>query len=176
MGLERLACVVQDVDSMFDVDTIRDLREHVCRIAGKEYGKEYKTDVSVRVITDHIRSVTFMISDGILPSNSGRGYVLRRLLRRACRHGRLLGIEGEFLVQLAQTVIDGSKDGYPELEEKRILSLRLLQKKKNSLTGLLIRDFPFWKDWKRRWRRSIQRYFPVQRLSGCMTLTASRLI
>ena len=128
MGLERLACVVQDVDSMFDVDTIRDLREHVCRIAGKEYGKEYKTDVSVRVITDHIRSVTFMISDGILPSNSGRGYVLRRLLRRACRHGRLLGIEGEFLVQLAQTVIDGSKDGYPELEEKKDFIFKVITK------------------------------------------------
>lgn len=128
MGLERLACIVQDVDSMFDIDTIRDLREHVCRIAGKEYGKEDNTDVSVRVITDHIRSVTFMISDGILPSNSGRGYVLRRLLRRACRHGRLLGIEGEFLIQLAQTVIDGSKDGYPELEEKKDFIFKVITK------------------------------------------------
>ena len=91
MGLERLASVVQDVDSIFDVDTIKALRDHVCRLAGKEYGKEYKDDVSIRVITDHIRSVTFMISDGIMPSNEGRGYVLRRLLRRACRHGRLLG-------------------------------------------------------------------------------------
>ena len=88
MGLERLASVVQDVDSIFDVDTIKALRDHVCRLAGKEYGKEYKDDVSIRVITDHIRSVTFMISDGIMPSNEGRGYVLRRLLRRACRHGR----------------------------------------------------------------------------------------
>ena len=128
MGLERLACIVQDVDSMFDIDTIRALREHVCRRAGKEYEKDYATDVSIRVITDHIRSVTFMISDGIMPSNSGRGYVLRRLLRRACRHGRLLGIKGEFLVELAQTVIDGSKDGYPELEEKKDFIFKVITK------------------------------------------------
>lgn len=128
MGLERLACIVQDVDSMFDIDTIRALREHVCRLAGKEYEKDYATDVSIRVITDHIRSVTFMISDGIMPSNSGRGYVLRRLLRRACRHGRLLGIKGEFLVELAQTVIDGSKDGYPELEEKKDFIFKMITK------------------------------------------------
>ncbi|MGN1266687.1 MAG: alanine--tRNA ligase, partial [Dorea sp.] len=119
MGLERLACIVQDVESMFDVDTLFALRSHVCQLANVEYGKDHETDVSIRVITDHIRSVTFMISDGITPSNSGRGYVLRRLLRRACRHGRILGIEGKFLVTLAQTVIDGSKDGYPELEEKK---------------------------------------------------------
>ncbi|MGF7003048.1 alanyl-tRNA synthetase [Lachnospiraceae bacterium PFB1-21] len=119
MGLERLACVVQDVDSMFDVDTIKALREAVSNLADKEYGVDDATDVSIRVITDHIRSVTFMISDGIMPSNEGRGYVLRRLLRRACRHGRLLGIDGEFLVGLADDVIKGSKDGYPELEEKR---------------------------------------------------------
>lgn len=128
MGLERLACIVQDVDSMFDIDTIRALREHVCRLAGKEYEKDYATDVSIRVITDHIRSVTFMISDGIMPSNSGRGYVLRRLLRRACRHGRLLGIQGEFLVELAQTVIDGSKDGYPELDEKKDFIFKVITK------------------------------------------------
>lgn len=131
MGLERLACIVQDVDSMFDIDTIRELREHVCRLAGREYGKEDGTDVSIRVITDHIRSVTFMISDGILPSNSGRGYVLRRLLRRACRHGRLLGIKGEFLVELAQTVIEGSKDGYPELEEKKDFIFKVITKEED---------------------------------------------
>lgn len=128
MGLERLASVVQDVDSIFDVDTIKALRDHVCQIAGKEYGKEYDTDVSIRVITDHIRSVTFMISDGIMPSNEGRGYVLRRLLRRACRHGRLLGIEGEFLPNLSETVIAGSKDGYPELEEKKDFILNVIAK------------------------------------------------
>ena len=128
MGLERLASVVQDVDSIFDVDTIKALRDHVCRLAGKEYGKEYKNDVSIRVITDHIRSVTFMISDGIMPSNEGRGYVLRRLLRRACRHGRLLGIHKGFLPELAQTVIEGSKDGYPELEEKKEFILKVITK------------------------------------------------
>ncbi len=128
MGLERLASVVQDVDSIFDVDTIKALRDHVCRLAGKEYGKEYKNDVSIRVITDHIRSVTFMISDGIMPSNEGRGYVLRRLLRRACRHGRLLGIHKGFLPELAENVIEGSKDGYPELEEKKEFILKVITK------------------------------------------------
>ena len=128
MGLERLASVVQDVDSIFDVDTIKALRDHVCRLADAEYGKEYNSDVSIRVITDHIRSVTFMISDGIMPSNEGRGYVLRRLLRRACRHGRLLGIEKGFLPELAETVIEGSKDGYPELEEKKEFILKVISK------------------------------------------------
>ena len=128
MGLERLACIVQGVDSMFDVDTIKALREHVSTLAGAEYGKSYDTDVSIRVITDHIRSVTFMISDGIMPSNEGRGYVLRRLLRRASRHGRLLNIEGEFLTKLAQTVIEGSKDGYPELEEKKEFIFKVIAK------------------------------------------------
>ena len=128
MGLERLACVVQDVDSMFDIDTMKVLRDHVCAMSGKHYGIDHETDVSLRVVTDHIRSVTFMISDGIMPSNSGRGYVLRRLLRRACRHGRLLGIEGAFLVELAQTVIDGSKDGYPELEEKKDFIFNVIAK------------------------------------------------
>ena len=128
MGLERLACIVQDVDSMFDIDTIKALRDHVCRLADVEYGKDDETDVSIRVVTDHIRSVTFMISDGIMPSNSGRGYVLRRLLRRACRHGRLLNIKGAFLVELAQTVIDGSKDGYPELEEKKDFIFNVIAK------------------------------------------------
>ena len=128
MGLERLACIVQGVDSMFDVDTIKALREHVSTLAGAEYGKSYDTDVSIRVITDHIRSVTFMISDGIMPSNEGRGYVLRRLLRRACRHGRLLNIEGEFLTKLAQTVIEGSKDGYPELDEKKEFIFKVIAK------------------------------------------------
>ena len=128
MGLERLACVVQDVDSMFDIDTMKALRDHVCAMSGKHYGIDHETDVSLRVVTDHIRSVTFMISDGIMPSNSGRGYVLRRLLRRACRHGRLLGIEGAFLVELAQTVIDGSKDGYPELEEKKNFIFNVIAK------------------------------------------------
>lgn len=128
MGLERLASAVQDVDSIFDVDTIKALRTHVCQIAHVEYGKDSLTDISIRVITDHARSVTFMISDGIMPSNEGRGYVLRRLLRRACRHGRLLNIEDNFLPSLAGTVIEGSKDGYPELEEKRDFILKVISK------------------------------------------------
>ena len=118
MGLERLAVVVQDVDSMFDIDTIKALRDKICEIAGVTYKADEDTDVSVRIITDHIRSATFMISDGITPSNEGRGYVLRRLIRRAARHGRKLGIEGTFLADLARTVADTSKEGYPELEEK----------------------------------------------------------
>lgn len=126
MGLERLALVVQDAASIFDIDTIKALRDHVCRLAGTHYGTDEAKDVSIRVITDHIRSVTFMCSDGIAPSNEGRGYVLRRLLRRACRHGRLLGIPGEFLCELARTVIDGSKDGYPELEEKQAVILQVI--------------------------------------------------
>ena len=119
MGLERLAAVVQDVDSIFDVDTIVALSNRVCELSHKEYKKEYKWDVSIRIVTDHIRSATFMISDGIMPSNEGRGYVLRRIIRRAARHGKLLGIENDFLANLSKTVIDSSKGGYPELEEKK---------------------------------------------------------
>lgn len=131
MGLERLAVVVQDVDSIFDVDTICALRGRVCELAGKEYHKEHAWDVSIRIITDHIRSATFMISDGILPSNEGRGYVLRRIIRRAARHGRLLGIGGEFLANLSSTVIEGSKDGYPELEEKKDFIFNVLTQEEN---------------------------------------------
>ena len=120
MGLERLACVVQDVDSVWDVDTIRKITEKISEISGCKYGVNAKTDVSLRIITDHIRSTTFMVSDGIIPSNEGRGYVLRRILRRAARHGRLLGINEEnFLSVLCDTVIDVSKNAYPELYEKR---------------------------------------------------------
>jgi alanyl-tRNA synthetase len=119
MGLERLAVVVQDVDSIFDVDTVCALRNKVCEFASKKYQENYDDDVSIRLITDHIRSSTFMISDGIMPSNEGRGYVLRRLIRRAARHGKKLGIKDKFLYKLADTVIDGSKDGYPELLEKK---------------------------------------------------------
>jgi len=126
MGLERLAVVVQDVDSVFDIDTMKAIRDHVCQIAGVEYEKEEKIDVSIRLITDHIRSTTFMISDGIMPSNEGRGYVLRRLIRRAARHGRLLGIEGKFMAELSETVIRECRDGYPELEEKREFILKVL--------------------------------------------------
>ncbi|MBO4375189.1 MAG: alanine--tRNA ligase [Lachnospiraceae bacterium] len=126
MGLERLAVAVQDVDSIFDVDTLESLRSEVCKKARVAYKDSEKTDVSIRIITDHIRSTTFMISDGILPSNEGRGYVLRRLIRRACRHGRLLGIQGTFLTELAKVVIRDSKDGYPELEEKKDFILKVI--------------------------------------------------
>ena len=119
MGLERLASAVQDVDSIFDVDTVLALRTKVCEIAGVEYKKAYETDVSIRIITDHIRSATFIISDGIMPSNEGRGYVLRRIIRRAARQGRKLGVQRMFLAELSGTVIEGSKDGYPELDEKK---------------------------------------------------------
>ncbi|MCH5269733.1 MAG: alanine--tRNA ligase [Lachnospiraceae bacterium] len=126
MGLERLAVVVQDVDSVFDVDTMKAIRDRICAIAGVEYQKEESVDVSVRLITDHIRSTTFMISDGIMPSNEGRGYVLRRLIRRAARHGRLLGIKDKFMANLSETVINECKDGYPELEEKKAFILNVL--------------------------------------------------
>ena len=128
MGLERLASVVQDVDSIFDVDTLCALRNKVCELAHTEYKKDENKDVSIRLITDHIRSATFMISDGIMPTNEGRGYVLRRLIRRAARHGRLLGIDGKFLAELSAVVIEGSKDGYPELEEKKDFIFQVLTK------------------------------------------------
>ena len=117
MGLERLACVMQGVGNLFEVDTVQSVLHHVERIANKTYGEDDKTDISIRVITDHIRSCTFMVSDGILPSNEGRGYVLRRLLRRAARHGRMLGITRPFLVELVETVIQSSESAYPELRE-----------------------------------------------------------
>jgi len=119
MGLERLACISQGVDNLFEVDTVRNIMRHIIKIAGVEYKQDPETDVSLRVITDHIRSTTFMVSDGILPSNEGRGYVLRRLLRRAARHGRLLGIKENFLYDVCDTVIKESCSAYPELEEKR---------------------------------------------------------
>ena len=131
MGLERLAVVVQDVDSIFDVDTLHTLTEHVGEITGVRYKTDETKDISIRIITDHIRSVTFMISDGIMPSNNGRGYVLRRLLRRAARHGRLLGVKGTFLADLASTVIETSRDGYPELEEKKTMILAVITEEEN---------------------------------------------
>ena len=130
MGLERLAVAVQDVGSIFDVDTVKALRDEICHMGGDiEYGKPgtEDTDVSVRIVTDHARAMTFMISDGIMPSNNGRGYVLRRIIRRAVRHGRKLGIQGSFLPTLAQNVINGSKDGYPELEEKKDFILSVVK-------------------------------------------------
>ncbi len=128
MGLERIACIMQGVTSIFDVDTIKSIRDAVCLKAQVEYGKSAETDVSIRVVTDHIRSTVFMMSDGVNPSNEGRGYVLRRLLRRAARHGRLLGIKGTFLYELADKVIEASKGAYPELAEKGDIIKNKIQK------------------------------------------------
>ena len=126
MGLERLACVMQGVDNMFEVDTIRKVIDNVCDISGKRYGDDADNDVSIRVITDHSRSAMFMISDGVIPSNEGRGYVLRRIIRRACRHGKLLGIDRPFLVETVTTSIEESKGAYLELEEKRDYILKVI--------------------------------------------------
>ena len=126
MGLERLACVMQGVGNLFEVDTVRALLDRVCEISGKTYGAEWATDVSIRVITDHVRSATFMISDGVIPSNEGRGYVLRRIIRRACRHGKLLGINGMFLRGLCEIVIAQNQDAYPELKTKYDYVLKVM--------------------------------------------------
>ncbi len=126
MGLERLAVIMQDAESFFDIDTMRELRHEVCQLAGVTYKEDPVKDVSIRKIMDHVRSVTFMTSDGIMPSNEGRGYVMRRLLRRAAHHGKILGIEGSFMAKLASNVIENSKDGYPELKEKEAYILKVL--------------------------------------------------
>ena len=126
MGLERLACVMQGVDNMFEVDTVRNILNKVCEISGKEYGKDKNTDISIRAITDHARASTFMISDGIIPSNEGRGYVLRRLIRRAARHGKLIGINRTFLTEMCDAVIKENYTAYPELEEKRELIKKVI--------------------------------------------------
>ena len=132
MGLERLACIMQGVDNLFLVDTVQNIMQHICRIANVKYGNDEKSDISLRVITDHIRSTTFMIGDGVMPSNEGRGYVLRRLLRRAARHGRLLGIHDNFLADIANTVIDENKSAYPELDEKRAMIIKLIRVEEES--------------------------------------------
>ena len=134
MGLERLACVMQGVDNMFEVDTVRNILNKVCEISGKEYGKEKNTDISIRAITDHARASTFMISDGIIPSNEGRGYVLRRLIRRAARHGRLIGIDRAFLEEMCEAVIKENKAGYPELEEKKELIKKVIANEEASFS------------------------------------------
>ncbi len=118
MGLERLACIMQGVGNLFEVDTVQNIMKHICRLAGLSYGDDTNNDISLRVVTDHIRSTTFMVGDGVMPSNEGRGYVLRRLLRRAARHGRLMGIKGSFLAEVCDTVIAENKEAYPELVEK----------------------------------------------------------
>jgi len=143
MGLERLAVVVQDVDSVFDIDTMKAIRDKICELSGVTYKTDELKDISIRLITDHIRSATFLISDNVMPSNVGRGYVLRRIIRRAARHGRLLGINGKFLAKLSETVIEESKDGYIELDRRKALIFEVLTKEENSFNktidkGLLI--------------------------------------
>ncbi len=132
MGLERLACIAQDVDNLFEVDTVQNIMKHIIKIAGVEYHADEKADISLRVITDHIRSTTFMIGDGVMPSNSGRGYVLRRLLRRAARHGRLLGINRPFLAEVCETVIKENEYAYPNLVEKKDFIINVLKTEEES--------------------------------------------
>ena len=132
MGLERLACIAQDVDNLFEVDTVQNIMKHIIKIAGVEYHADEKADISLRVITDHIRSTTFMIGDGVMPSNSGRGYVLRRLLRRAARHGRLLGINRTFLDEVCETVINENKNAYPNLVEKKDFIINVIKTEEES--------------------------------------------
>lgn len=132
MGLERLAVVMQDVDSVFDIDTMKAIRDKICEMSHKTYQTDALDDISIRLITDHIRSSTFLVSDGVMPSNEGRGYVLRRLIRRAARHGRMLGIDGVFLAKLSETVINESKDGYPELDEKKDFIFKVLTQEEES--------------------------------------------
>ena len=132
MGLERLACIMQGVDNLFEVDTVQNIMKHIMEIAGVKYHEDEKKDVSLRVITDHIRSTTFMIGDGVMPSNEGRGYVLRRLLRRAARHGRLLGIDGTFLYKVCETVIKENAAAYPNLVEKHDLIVKVIKAEEES--------------------------------------------
>ncbi len=148
MGLERLAVVVQDVGSVFDIDTMKAIRDRICEIAGTSYGEEEEKDISIRLITDHIRSATFLISDGVMPSNEGRGYVLRRLIRRVARHGRLLGIQEQFLANLSQTVIAESKDGYPELEEKKAFILNVLTQEESKFDKTIDQGLAILKEMK----------------------------
>ena len=137
MGLERLACVIQGVDNMFEVDTIRKILDKVCELSGKQYGKDSATDVSIRAITDHARASTFMISDGIIPSNEGRGYVLRRIIRRAARHGRLIGINRPFLTAMVEAVICENEAGYPELREKQELIKKVISNEEASFSNTI---------------------------------------
>ena len=139
MGLERLACVMQGVDNLFEVDTVQNIMKHICKVAGITYHEDEKKDVSLRVITDHIRSTVFMIGDGITPANEGRGYVLKRLLRRAARHGRLLGIHEPFLYQVAETVIQENACAYPELKEKQELITKIIRHEEESFARTIDR-------------------------------------
>lgn len=140
MGLERLACIAQGVDNLFEVDTVQNIMKHIMRIANVEYHKDENKDISLRVITDHIRSTTMMIGDGVMPSNEGRGYVLRRLLRRAARHGRLLGIQDTFLYEIADTVINENKSAYPNLVEKRDFIVSVIKAEEENFAKIIDAD------------------------------------
>ncbi len=137
MGLERLACVLQGVDNLFEVDSVRKILDSVCAVAGKTYGADKEDDISIRVVTDHVRSATFMIADGVIPSNEGRGYVLRRILRRAARHGKLLGIDRMFLCQMCEVAIGESCDAYPELSTKHDYILAVVEKEEERFHATL---------------------------------------
>lgn len=141
MGLERLACVMQGVDNLFEIDTVQNIMKHVCRIAGVTYGTDEKTDVALRVITDHIRSTTFMIGDGVMPSNAGRGYVLRRLLRRAARYGRMIGIQNPFLYDVVETVIHENAVAYPELVEKQTYIRKIVEEEEKTFAKTIDKGF-----------------------------------
>ena len=176
MGLERLAVVCQGVDSLFDVDTVMNITNKVSEITHAHYGQSHKTDVSLRIITDHIRSATFMICDGVLPSNEGRGYVLRRLLRRAARHGKLLGVNEPFLYEVCEAVIRENEGHYPELRERQAYITKVIRVKRRTsqrpstaVCGFLKRYWPTT-------RRRTRRYSPVQTRLSCMTPMASPLI
>ncbi len=156
MGLERLAVVVQDVDSIFSVDTIHALLDRIGELAGITYGSDAKKDISLRIIVDHIRSCTFMISDGIMPSNEGRGYVLRRLLRRAARHGRLLGISEKFLAEMSKSVIALHKDGYPELEERKAMIFKVLSEEEDKFNKTIDQGLAILSDMEEKLRTSGQ--------------------
>ncbi len=146
MGLERLACVMQGVDNLFEVDTVQNIMQHVCRIANVTYHADDKTDVALRVITDHIRSTTFMIGDGVMPSNAGRGYVLRRLLRRAARYGRMIGVNEPFLYQVVETVIHENAPAYPELKEKEAYIRRIVEEEEKTFAKTVDKGFEMLSD------------------------------
>lgn len=175
MGLERLAVVMQDVDSVFDIDTMKAIRDKICELSGKTYQQDALDDVSIRLITDHIRSVTFMVSDGIMPSNEGRGYVLRRLIRRAARHGRLLGIDGLFLAKLSDTVIHESKDGYPELEEKKDFIFKVLSQEEEKFNKTIDQGLAILAEMQDKLEKKERKNYPERMLSSFTILTDSLL-
>ena len=174
MGLERLAVVMQDVDSVFDIDTMKAIRDKICEMSGKKYEVDAMDDVSIRLITDHIRSSTFLVSDGVMPSNEGRGYVLRRLIRRAARHGKMLGIDGLFLAKLSETVINESKDGYPELEEKKEFIFKVLTQEEEKFNKTIDQGLAILSDLMEEMKKNGKRNFPVPIHSNFTILTDSR--